>query len=195
MGVVRDTGISNYSNAMRSNQHMYLHYYVYAYLRKDGTPYYIGKGKGNRAYKHGPCESTHPPLDKSRIVILNGNLSEKDAFAIEKQLISEYGRKDLGTGILRNLTDGGEGASGYKLSAELRKDISVRQLGNTHGTGNKGKGADRTFTNKLQWQLNISAAKSGIPKPLVQCPHCNKTGGFPQMKRWHFDKCKRLNIL
>lgn len=170
---------------------MYLHYYVYAYLRNDGTPYYIGKGSGNRAYKHGANEPIHPPVDKSKIVILNENLSEKEAFSIEKELITKYGRKDVGTGILRNQTDGGEGAAGYKHTEEICKRISLRQKGNKNGAGNKG--LKRTFIDKEKWLLNLSIAKSGIPKPVIKCPHCDKTGGLPQMKQWHFDQCKRLN--
>lgn len=35
-----------------------------------------------------------------------------------------------------------------------------------------------------------SAIKKGKPRPRATCPHCLKTGGSPQMKQWHFDKCK-----
>ena len=83
-------------------------FYTYAYLRKeDKTPYYIGKGKGKRAY-----DSTHRvkvPDDKDRIIFLKENVSEKEAWDYEREMIQFYGRKDLGTGILRNMSDGGEG--------------------------------------------------------------------------------------
>jgi NUMOD3 motif len=36
----------------------------------------------------------------------------------------------------------------------------------------------------------ISEKMSGRKKPIVTCPHCGREGGLPQMKQWHFDKCK-----
>jgi hypothetical protein len=84
-------------------------YYTYAYLREDRTPYYIGKGKGNRVYE--THRRVKQPKDKSRIIFLKQNLTEEEAFKHEIYMIALFGRKDLGTGILRNMTDGGEGVS------------------------------------------------------------------------------------
>ena len=89
-------------------------FYVYTYLREDGSPYYVGKGSGERAYKKWAKGEIKPPQDPSRIVIVEANLTEKQAFKLEKKLISEYGRKDLNTGILHNRTNGGDGSSGHK---------------------------------------------------------------------------------
>lgn len=103
-------------------------YYTYAYLREDRTPYYIGKGRGKRIYcrKRRLCSI---PKDKSRIIFLKQNLTEQEAFNHEIYMIAVFGRKDLGTGILRNLTDGGEGASGAVRTKEFKDNLRKINIG------------------------------------------------------------------
>lgn len=89
-------------------------YYVYFYLRskdsetaKSGTPYYIGKGKNKRSTENHGWHK--PPKDRSKIILVEQNLSELQAFILERYYIRWFGRKDNNTGILINKTDGGEG--------------------------------------------------------------------------------------
>lgn len=107
----------------------YYDFYTYAYLRKtDLTPYYIGKGRKRRAWSknHGKIAV---PKDKSQILILTSNLSEEEAWRHEIYMIAVFGRKDLGTGILHNRTNGGEGAGGAVRSEENKKKVGDRSRG------------------------------------------------------------------
>jgi hypothetical protein len=107
-------------------------FYVYAYLRSQDSehgpklsPYYVGKGQGGRCYgKTG--RPAGRPRDKGYIVFVQEGLTEEEAFALETYCINLYGRIDIGTGILHNRTDGGEGRSGYVASEETRRKMSRR---------------------------------------------------------------------
>ena len=103
-------------------------FYTYAYSREDRTPYYVGKGEGRRVYKKNIGE-IKPPKDQSRIIFLKQNLTEEEAFKHEIYMIAVFGRKDLGTGILRNKTDGGDGCSGLIHSGDTRKKLSESNMG------------------------------------------------------------------
>jgi hypothetical protein len=127
-------------------------YYTYAYLREDRTPYYIGKGQGNRAYRRNK-KDIKPPKDKSRIIFLKQNLTEEESFKHERYMIAVFGRKDLGTGILHNRTDGGDGTSGLIHSEETKIKLSESHK------GEKNHNYGKTFSEETK--IKLSEAHKG----------------------------------
>jgi hypothetical protein len=117
---------NNYTSSSADNQYIY---YVYAYLREDGSPYYIGKGKNSRAFD--VAHRVSIPKKRDKIIFLETNLSNIGALALERRYISWYGRKDNNTGILRNLTDGGDGSCSVIHSEETKQKIAKAKTGKT----------------------------------------------------------------
>jgi hypothetical protein len=191
-------GIPAYSNISKdASMIIYstnLIFYVYAYLRKDGTPYYIGKGKNKRIIKKGKNDSIHPPKNNSQIIFIEKNLTEIGALALERRMIRWYGRIDLKTGILRNKTDGGDGTCGYKHSTKSRKNRSNSMLGKKHpergekiSLSNKGRVLPKRT---VQHRKNLSISLTGRTQQRIDCPYCSKSGGITNIKRYHFENCK-----
>ena len=152
-------------------------YYVYAYIRsKDsttataGTPYYIGKGKDDRAWRK---HRTVMTPTNANVIILEHNLTEIGALALERRMIAWYGRKDVGTGILHNRTDGGEGASGAKRSDERRKQISLQTSGKNNLNYGKSPSLEirKAISNKLSGENNPFYGKFGSEHPAFGKKH------------------------
>ena len=97
---------------------------VYVYLReKDGTPYYVGVASTSDR----PASKYHvikPPRNRALIRVLRSGLSRSQAWLWERYFIVKYGRKDTGTGILRNHSDGGEGNNGYRHTEASKRRLS-----------------------------------------------------------------------
>lgn len=115
--------------------------YVYRHRRVDTNKvFYVGigslkrsaaKDNRNKYWKH-ITNKTEYLVD-----IVARDLSWKDAAELEILLIKEYGRIDNKTGILCNLTDGGEGSIGRKVSEETRKKLGNGSRGNKWNLGRK----------------------------------------------------------
>lgn len=120
-------------------------FYVYSILRKDRSPFYVGKGKIRKNYYNENFERIFDhkrdslnKKDKNKrkmytiLKILNSGKeleykiykffnNDKDACKLEMGLIKKYGRLDLGNGILTNMTWGGDTMIGFTRSEELRE--------------------------------------------------------------------------
>jgi hypothetical protein len=131
-------------------------FYVY-YLRRpdkidplDGSkaaPFYVGKGHNNRLYEHryeafGKLHKSGRKSYKVSVIhalwkkgidfieeIMFSDLTEQEAFDFEKEMIKTYGRKNIDTGILTNMTDGGEGNFGYVSTEETREKLKIVATG------------------------------------------------------------------
>jgi hypothetical protein len=110
--------------------------YVYAHIRDDkNEPFYIGIGRTKnfkRAFKHDGRNSIWNKIIKKapcKSNILYSGLTWKEACEIEINLIQHFGRINLGTCPLCNLTDGGEGNLNAVFSEERRKKISKALTG------------------------------------------------------------------
>ena len=154
-------------------------YYTYAYLREDRTPYYIGKGRGKRI--HSKQRRIKAPKDKSLILFLKEGLTEAEAFKHEIYMIAILGRKDLGTGILRNLTDGGEGTSGCirpPCTEETKEKLSDALSGENNPCYGRTGEKHPLFgvPNTKEQKRKISEALSGRTGAL--CPMYGRTGAL-----------------
>lgn len=106
--------------------------YVYCHKRKDINQFfYIGIGSDN-SYKRAN-EKTRRSIFWKRItdkyeyevIILYDNISFAECKNLEIELIKKYGRIDIGTGVLCNLTDGGDGTKNKIFTEEYRKKLSI----------------------------------------------------------------------
>lgn len=147
---------------------------VYSH-REEGSQnpsYYIGKGKGRRPMAHFWEDSLRKRSYKNNIIakafhegrkifveILYKGLSDELACALEMYLIAHFGRKNTRTGVLTNLTDGGDGTSGAILSEEHKRQIGERHRGKNHTDESK-----RLISESLKGRAKSRATRDRIRK-------------------------------
>jgi len=168
-------------------------YYVYLHTRFDGTPFYVGKGKGKRAYSKSRRNQYWNNIvnkdDGFVVTFVKQNLTNEEACALEKQTIAEYGFDNL-----TNMTAGGNGGDTRQnyTNEEYEEWLSKKSQAQTGKVGYwRGKPRPKhsdTLTNlhksgkfnyehfkkpkSKQHAKKISESLKGIKRPKVICEIC-----------------------
>jgi NUMOD3 motif len=133
-------------------------FYTYAHYTPEGRLFYIGKGSSVRRAHYMQGRNNYwckvvAKYGKPVVKILAEWLTEKEAFEHEITLIKEYREQGL---ELCNLTDGGDGTSGYKQSDEHRQKNSQARI---------GKSATWNIGRKHTEETKIKCGLANIGKP------------------------------
>ena len=140
-------------------------YYVYQHKTADtNSIFYIGKGKGNRAFtKSNRSQYWKNVVAKHGLQIdfVVKDVDEELAFLVEAECIDQ--NKKLGIKLI-NMTDGGEGASGYKHTETHREKMKGNKFGaSTWGTSFKGK--THSDEQKAKWaeiRKGVTSFRKGV---------------------------------
>ena len=160
-----------------------MEFYTYAHSKPNGTIFYIGKGQGKRAYdltkRNVYWKRVAEKYGTPTVEILAGWKTEKEALDHEILLISCF--KDMGY-KLTNLTNGGEGSTGYKHTQESIDKIAKIK---TNNPNKYWLGKPRTQETKDK----ISKALIGVGRPhteeaknKISSAHIGKKQGSPSLE-------------
>jgi len=150
---------------------------VYRHIRLDiNMPFYIGIAKKSyrpydKAARNRQWKSIVNSLDgKYRVDILFTDLTIEEAYAKEIELIELYGRTDLGTGCLCNMTRGGEMM--HELSPEVIRRRAEKQRGRTLSQEAKDKISVANKGRKMP--DHVKAVLCTMHKGKPRCPIANQ---------------------
>jgi len=153
--------------------------FIYQDLIFNMEPFYVGKGKNDRLngskketnscnrYKGNIIEKIHRENLTVTSMKFQENLTEEEAFELEKKLINIIGRKDLKKGPLVNLTDGGEGHSGFIMSNKTKS--LLRDI-------NKGKVFPELFIPIIKYDLDGNFIKEYFSIKEAELEHLLESG-------------------
>lgn len=192
-------------------------HFVYVYKYQNGTPFYVGKGYGKRHLRHLEdakvgrnlrsfnVRTIRKLLSKGEMPIIEKlieNIDNEFACLIEQEYIAKYGRRNMNTGILTNMTAGGDGATAF--CQETLDRISKRQT----GVGNSFYGKKHTEETKkrisesckkhpnIRYWKGKTFSEEHLAKLRIErtCPHCGIIGKGSAMHRHHFNNCKKVKV-